>query len=117
MVSRAFTEALRAAQAFTTVATPQMRQDRDYELIGDLREWEHVLPQAGGPAAAIALDLSLRRVAGNQEMLVKSYRITESAAGETVDAAVQAFSTGLDKIIVQVLGDLAALPKSAPAPR
>lgn len=111
MASRAFIEALRAAQAFTAVASPEMRQNRDYELLGDVREWEHVLPQAGGPAAAIAIDISLRRIDGNREMIVKTYKANEPAAGQGIDAAVQAFTAGLDKIIAQVLGDLAALPK------
>lgn len=112
MASRAFIEALRAANAFTAVATPEMRQNRDYELLGDIREWEHVLPQAGGPAAAIAIDISLRRTGDNQEMIVKSYRVNEPVAGDTIDAVVQGFTTGLDKIIAQVLGDLAQLPKT-----
>ncbi len=111
MVQRAVIEALRTARAFTAVASPEMRQNRDYELLGDVREWEHVLPQAGGPAAAIAVDISLRRIADNREVILRSYKLTEPAAGETVDAAVQAFTTGLDKIIAQVLGDLAGLPK------
>lgn len=112
MASRAFIEALRAAQAFTAVASPEMRQNRDYELLGDVREWEHVLPQAGGPAAAIAIDISLRRTGDNREMIVKSYRVNEPVAGDTIDAVVQGFTTGLDKIIAQVLGDLAQLPKT-----
>ncbi len=112
MASRAFVEALRAAQAFTAVASPEMRQNRDYELLGDVREWEHVLPQAGGPAAAIAIDISLRRTGDNREMIVKSYRVNEPVAGDSIDAVVQGFTTGLDKIIAQVLGDLAQLPKT-----
>lgn len=112
MASRAFIEALRAAQAFTGVASPEMRQNRDYELLGDIREWEHVLPQAGGPAAAIAIDIALRRTADNQEMIVKTYRVNEPVAGATIDAAVQAFTAGLDKIIAQFLGDLGTLPKA-----
>lgn len=111
MASRAFIESLRAAQAFTAVASPEMRQNRDYELLGDVREWEHVLPQAGGPAAAIAIDISLRRIADNREMILRSYKVSEPASGETVDSVVQAFTIGLDKIVAQVLGDLAGLPK------
>lgn len=115
MVQRTFIEALRGARAFDAVASPEMRQDRDYELLGDLREWEHVLPSAGGPAAAIAIDIGLRRIAGNRAVLVKSYEIQEPAADGSVDAAVQAFTAGLDKIIAQVLTDLATLPKAPSA--
>ncbi len=112
MAQRAFIDAFRAANAFTAVASPEMRQNRDYELLGDIREWEHVLPQAGGPSAAIAIDIALRRIADNRELIVKTYRISEPVTGATVDAAVQAFTAGLDKLIAQVLGDLAGLPKS-----
>ena len=113
MLQRVFVEALRNAQAFTTVASPEMRADRNYELMGNIREWEHVLPQGGsGPAVAIAVDIALRRVAGNQEVIVKTYRVTEPASGESVDAAVAAFTSGLDKVMAQVLTDLAALPKN-----
>jgi ABC-type uncharacterized transport system auxiliary subunit len=117
MLQRAFVEGLRNAQAFTTVATPEMRLDRDYELVGNIREWEHVLPQSGsGPAVAIAVDLGLRRVSGNQEVINKTYRVMEPAAGESVDAAVAAFTSGLDKILAQFLADLAALPKNPSPP-
>ncbi|MHB1205393.1 MAG: ABC-type transport auxiliary lipoprotein family protein [Rhodospirillaceae bacterium] len=117
MLQRAFLEGLRSAQAFSTVAAPEMRLDRDYELIGNIREWEHVLPQGGaGPAISIAIDLGLRRVAGNQEVLIKTYRAAEPAADESVDAAVAAFTVGVDKILAQFLADLAALPKSVPPP-
>ena len=113
MLQRVFTGALRDAKAFTGVATPEMRLDRNYELTGHILEWEHVLPQGGnGPAVAIALELGVRRVAGNQQVLAKVYRVTEPAAGESVDAAAVAFTSGLDKIIGQLLADLAALPKN-----
>jgi ABC-type uncharacterized transport system auxiliary subunit len=113
MLQRAFVEALRGANAFSTVASPEMRLDRDYELIGNIREWEHVLPQGGaGPAVAIVIEVALRRVAGNKEVLVKTYRVTEPASGESVDAAAAAFTTGLDKVLAQVLADLATLPKN-----
>jgi ABC-type uncharacterized transport system auxiliary subunit len=117
MLQRVFVEGLRSAQAFTTVSSPEMRLDRDYELLGNIREWEHVLPQGGsGPSVAIAVDLGLRRVAGNQEVLVKTYRVTEPTAGESVDAAVAAFTIGLDKVLAQFLADVAALPKNPPRP-
>lgn len=113
MLQRVFAGALRTAQAFTAVATPDMRLDRNYELTGNILEWEHVLPQGGnGPAVAISLELGLRRIAGNQQVLVKTYRVIEPAVGESVDAAAVAFTSGLDKIIGQLLADLAALPKN-----
>ncbi len=113
MLQRVFVGALRDAQAFTAVATPDMRLDRNYELTGNILEWEHVLPQGGnGPAVAIALEIGLRRVAGNQQVIMKTYRVTEPAAGESVDAATMAFTSGLDKVVAQFLADVAVLPKN-----
>jgi ABC-type uncharacterized transport system auxiliary subunit len=108
MLSRAFIDALRAAQAFTMVASPEMRLDRDYELLGSVRQLEQVI----GTGVVIALDMSLRRVRDGRELLVKTYRAEEQAGGDAVEAAVSAFSRALDRVIAQFLGDVAALPKS-----
>jgi ABC-type uncharacterized transport system auxiliary subunit len=110
MLSRAFVDALRAAQAFTTVATPEMRLDRDYELIGSLRALEQVI----GTGVVLALDLSLRRVRDNRELLLKSYRAEERTESDSPEAAVSAFSRALDRVIAQFLGDLAQVPKEPP---
>jgi len=113
MLQRAFIDALRAAQAFTMVASPEMRLDRDYELRGSVRQLEQVI----GGGVVIALDISLRRVRGDREMLLKTYRAEEQSGGDAVDAAIGAFSRALDRVIAQFLGDVASLPKDAPASR
>ncbi len=109
MMQRALLDALRAAQAFDTVATPEMRLDRSYELMGDLLMLEHVL--AGGNVV-VEMEISLRKITGNQQLLSKTYR-AEEAAGSAVASAIPAFTRAVDKITAALLADLAALPKQA----
>ena len=110
MLQRALVDALRNAQAFETVATPEMRLDRNYELMGDLRLLEHVLSGANS-SVVVEMEITLRRIAGNQQLLAKTYRGEEAVSGTTVAAAVPAFTRALDKITAGLLADLAALPK------
>jgi ABC-type uncharacterized transport system auxiliary subunit len=110
MLGRAFADALRAAQAFTMVATPQMRLDRDYVLAGSVRRLEQVI----GTGVVLALDLALRRVADDRLLLFKSYRAEERSESDAPEAAVSAFSRALDRVIAQFLGDLAQVPKDLP---
>lgn len=112
MLQHAFIDALRAAQAFTLVASPEMRLDRDYELQGSVEQWEQAPAQ---PAASIALQIALRRIRGDQEVLLKTYRVTEPATDDSVAAAIDAFTRGVDKVIASFLADLAAVPKILPA--
>jgi ABC-type uncharacterized transport system auxiliary subunit len=109
MMQRALLDALRAAQAFDTVATPEMRLDRTYELMADLLMLEHVL---SGGTVVVEMEMSLRRIAGNRQLLLKTYR-AEEAAGATVASAIPAFTRAVDKITAALLADLATLPKQA----
>lgn len=112
MIQRALLDTLRTAQAFETVATPEMRLDRNYELMGDLRLLEHVL-SGGGASVTVEIEITLRRIAGNQQLLAKTYRAEEPASGATVAAAIPAFTKAFDKIAAALLADMAALPKQA----
>ncbi|MCC6914855.1 MAG: membrane integrity-associated transporter subunit PqiC [Rhodospirillaceae bacterium] len=109
MMQRALLDALRAAQAFETVATPEMRLERNFELQGDLLTLEHVLAGAGG-RVVVEIEITLRRIAGNQPLLMKTYR-AEEPAGATVASTIPAFTRAVDKITAGLLADLAALPK------
>lgn len=114
MLQRSLVEILRQAQAFESVVTPDMRLDRDYELRGELRQWEHV--RIGGQSAvAIEIEISIRRVADNAQVLLKTYKASEAAQGATVDAAVAAFTRGMNGIYTALLTDLAAVPGQPPA--
>ncbi len=110
MLQRSLIGVLRQAQAFGTVATPDMRPDRDYELRGDLRQLEHVRG-AGRSTVAMEIELAVRRVRGNQQVLLKTYRAEEPVPDGSVGGAVAAFTRGLDSIYGAFLADLAALPK------
>lgn len=110
MIQRAVIAALRAANAFETVATPEMRLDRQYELMGDLRLLEHVLGGTGA-TAVVEVELGLRRVRSNAQLLLKTYRGEEAAADAGVPAGIAAFTRAVDKICAALVTDLAALPK------
>ena len=109
MMQRALLDALRDAQAFETVATPEMRLDRTHELMGDLLRLEHVLSGAG--SVVVEIEVSLRRIAGNRLLLSKTYR-AEEPSGAAMTAAVAAFTRAVGKITAALLADLAALPKT-----
>jgi ABC-type uncharacterized transport system auxiliary subunit len=111
LVQQALVGALRRAQAFTTVATPDMRIDRDFELTGTLRRLEHVVAGGGG-ASSVELEIALRRVRDSNQLLAKTYRGEHPAAADNVDAAVDGFTKALDVIMTAFLADLAAVPKS-----
>ena len=114
MVQQRFVDALRRSQTFTTVATPEMRLDRDYELLGNITQWEQ---DPGQLTVPIQITLALRRVAGNQEILIKTYNANDPTGDASVAAAVVAFSHGIDKIVVEFLSDLTQVPKTPPIPR
>ncbi len=109
MMQRALVDALRSARAFETVATPEMRLDRNYELQGDLVTLEHVLAGGGG-SVVVEIEITLRRIAGNQQLLMKTYR-AEEPAGAAVGSTIPAFTRAVDKITAALLADLSALPK------
>ena len=112
MLQHGLIRVLRQAQAFDTVTSPELRVDRDYELLGNIRSWEHVRMGSQG-TAAIEIDISLRRVRGNQQILQKTYKANEAVAGDGVDGAVVGFTRGMDSIYAALLADLAALPQEA----
>jgi ABC-type uncharacterized transport system auxiliary subunit len=106
MVQRSLIDALRQAQAFETIVSPVMRMDRDFELVGDLRQWEHV---RGDNSVAIEMEVSIRRVRGNQQLLLKTYRTSEPAAGSDMTGVADAFTRGLNTIYKDLIADLAAV--------
>ena len=113
LVQRALIDVLRQNQAFERIVSPDMRLDRDYELGGDLRRWEHV---RGENAAAIEIEISIRRIRGNQQVLLKTYSANVPAQGESIDAVVAAFTRGMYSISAALMADIALLPGTAPAP-
>lgn len=106
MVQRSFIDALRNARVFDTVASPEMRADRDYELIGTLRRLEHITG-VGAPKVVVEIDVALRRVRGGETLLIKTYT-KERSSGSSVSSAVESISAALDQIIAEVVRDSAA---------
>jgi ABC-type uncharacterized transport system auxiliary subunit len=106
MLQNSMMDVLRQAQAFSNVVSPEMRLDRDFELLGTLREWEHV---RSGNTVAIEIDVVLRRVRGNQQLLLKTYRASEPVAGDSIDAVVAAFARGMDSIYKDLIADLGSI--------
>jgi ABC-type uncharacterized transport system auxiliary subunit len=106
MLQHSLMDVLRQAQAFDNVVSPEMRLDRDFELLGTLREWEHV---RSDNTAAIEIDVVLRRVRANQQLLLKTYRASEPAAGDSIDAVVAAFTRGMDSIYKDLIADLGSI--------
>jgi ABC-type uncharacterized transport system auxiliary subunit len=106
LLQRSLVDALRQANAFDTVVTPEMRMDRDFELIGTLLQGEHV---RGENAAAIEMEIAVRRVRGNQQLLLKTYRASAPASSDSISAVVDAFTRGLDTIYKDLIADLGAV--------
>lgn len=108
MIQRSLIDALRKAQAFETVVSPEMRSNRDYELVSDLRKWEHV---RSDNTVAIEIEIALRGVRGNHQLLLKTYNVNEPVAGDSIAAVADAFTRGLDEVYKDLVADLGALPK------
>jgi ABC-type uncharacterized transport system auxiliary subunit len=105
MLQRSLVDALRAAQAFDMVATPDMRLTRDYEVMGTLRKLEHDLSQDGG-RAVIEVELGVRKISGNKMLLLKVYTAGVAAPGGNMSGVVAACSAALGQILGQFIADL-----------
>ncbi len=106
MLQRSLIDAVRASKTFDQAAAPEFRADRDYELIGTLRRLEHVVGSGSGKVV-VEFDVGLRRIRGNDSLLLKTYR-TERTAGRGVSGAVSAMSTALDELLADMVKDIAA---------
>jgi len=103
MLQRSLIDALRSAKSFDQVVAPEVRADREYELIGTLRRLEHVV--GGSGQVVVEFDIGLRRVRGNDTLFLNTYR-TETSAGAGVAGAVAAMSSAVDSLLAQVLSDI-----------
>jgi len=105
MLQRSLIDALRTGRTFDQTAAPEFRADRDYEIVGTLRLLEHVV--GGGGTVVVEFDVGLRRIRGNESLLLKTYR-TERSAGRGVASAVSAMSSALDELLAEMAKDIAA---------
>lgn len=105
MLQRSLIDALRTSRTFGQAAAPEFRADRDYEIVGTLRRLEHVV--GGGGTVIVEFDVGLRRIRGNESLLLKTYR-TERSAGRGVASAVSAMSAALDELLADMVKDISA---------
>jgi cholesterol transport system auxiliary component len=104
LLQRATIKALRRVEAFEMVTSPEMRLDRDYELLGNLRRFEHIPATS---SAIVEVEISVRLVRGNRALILKTYAAEVPALGRGAGAAVAGLSNALDSIFIELLIDLA----------
>jgi cholesterol transport system auxiliary component len=100
--------ALRKAGAFESVVKPEMRVNRDYEVLGHINKFEH---DTGGSRSQVVveIELSVRRLDGSRPLLMKTYTAAVDAAGSSVAAAVDAFTEAFSQIATAFVADLGAI--------
>ena len=105
LVQQSLIDTLRRATAFETVAGPEMKLNRAFEIIGRIRRFEQ-----NGASVIVELELNLRPSrAGGGTLLLKTYTQEIAAADASVPAAVAAFSTAFDHIWAEFITDLATI--------
>ncbi|MCB2108023.1 MAG: membrane integrity-associated transporter subunit PqiC [Rhodobacteraceae bacterium] len=107
MLQRALIDALRKANAFRTVAAPEMRLNRDYEVLGTLRKFEQDLE--GSPEVDVEIEFGVRKLGSGQTTLLKTYTAEERCRDRSVATAVKVFSTAFNRIVAEFVGDLGQL--------
>lgn len=106
LLQRVTIDTLRRAQAFDAVTSPELRLDRDFELLGNIRRFEHVPAES---SVVVEIEVSLRQVRGNHALILKTYIAEAPVAGSGVPAAVAAFTAALESVFGDLLNDIAAL--------
>jgi len=108
MIQGELIAALRKAEAFESVIKPEMKLNRDFELIGQIKKLEHDVA-AGRSQAVVEIELAVRRVSGDAPVMMKTYAATATASGASVSAAVDAFGEAFGKIAADFVGDLSRI--------
>jgi ABC-type uncharacterized transport system auxiliary subunit len=110
LLQQSLVDVLRRAKAFDIVATPELRLDRTYEIVGRVRRLEHT-----GGAVAVEIELLLRVARSGAPLLFKTYTQDVRTADPSVPAAVAAFSAAVNAIWAAFLADLAGVRAPQPA--
>jgi cholesterol transport system auxiliary component len=98
---------LRSANVADRVLSPDLRIPADYVVEGRIRRFEQSF--ADGVAMVVELELGLVRIADQRLLLLKSYRATQPAAGDSVAEAATAADMALAAIFTEFAADLARL--------
>jgi ABC-type uncharacterized transport system auxiliary subunit len=109
MLQRQLIDTLRAAKVFENAALPEMRLNRDYEVVGTLRKLEI---DATKKRAIVEIELGVRKARGGQVLLLKVYSADVASSGDDVPAGVNGLSTGLAQIFAEFISDLGRLPQT-----
>ncbi len=108
LLQQSLVDTLRRASAFELVATPELRLNRTYEVVGRIRKLEHT-----GSGVSVEIELLLRVARTGAPLVFKSYTQEIAAADSSVPAAVNAFSTAINNIWAAFIADMGAV--KAPA--
>lgn len=101
MLQNSLVDALRRANAFQLVTTPELRLDRNYEIVGRIRRFEQV-----DASVNVEVELLLRATASGTPLLLKTYAKREPAGDGSIPAVVSAMSTAVDEIWAEFITDL-----------
>jgi ABC-type uncharacterized transport system auxiliary subunit len=104
MLRDQFISYLSAAHAAPDVVQTELRIAAKYQLKGVLRRLEQSVD--GQPGGIIAIDLSLIEKNTDHLIFSSSYIAEKPAAGDSIDAAVDALNAGFDEILASFAGDL-----------
>ena len=89
------------------VVTPEMRVDPDYVLTGKITRLERVVGAA--PRAVVELELAVRQTGRDSLVFLRSYRVEEAVATDSVAAFVATINKALGTIYAKFTTDLADL--------
>ncbi len=97
-------DALRRANAFQIVTTPELRLDRAYEVVGRIRRFEQ-----DGAQVVVEVELLLRATRSGAPLLLKTYRHEVPAGDGNIPAAVDAFGVAVGQVWTDFIDDLASV--------
>lgn len=110
MIQRRMATYLRDAGVTATASTPEMHFKADYVLTSSLRRLERIV--GAKPAAAVEIELGLRRIDPEKPILLKTYAVEILAQDDSMDGAIIAFRTAFDEILAAFAKDVGAAVKS-----
>jgi ABC-type uncharacterized transport system auxiliary subunit len=100
---------LRKANAARQVVTPEVRVSPDYMARGRVLKLERVI--GNDPGALVELEMSARKIRGDDLMVLKTYRVKVAPSGKEVGDVVDAFGQALGEVFGKFVADLSAAKK------
>ncbi len=103
---------LRRSGAAQLVVSPDMRIRADYQVSGKAKRLERLLGD-GPPRVLVEIELALLRLADETLLVVDSYTAEESAADNSVEAAIVALNQATAKVFARFLAEVRAAATGA----